>query len=138
MALVVVARNRETPGAGAFGWLTPRRLVALWTPPTASPTVRWTAPLRGAFAETTTIETAAGVTAPATERTASGLGATLFAYGYIFARFVSLVAYVLQSRNVHRKQAAAIVLGGLFPTVGATTSPPDSPSTPASRRPRDR
>lgn len=170
---ILAARNRETPGATAFGllalvaggwsclqviyllapsesvarlayqaatpvshqvamlwlvfaivytghrdWLTPRRLVALWTPLTAYLFVRWSAPLHGIFAVPVRMETAGGITAPVEAQTPSVVGATVLGYGFVLAGFVLLFAFLLRSRNVYRKQALAIVLGALFPTAG--------------------
>ncbi|WP_436924865.1 histidine kinase N-terminal 7TM domain-containing protein [Halosimplex amylolyticum] len=103
---------------GRREWLTPMRLVGLWTPLTVYLFVRWTAPVHGVFPAPVTVRTVSGITAPAVELTPSVLGATLVAYCYVLAGFVLLLAFTLRSRNVYRKQAAAIVVGGLFPAVG--------------------
>ena len=103
---------------GHRDWLTPRRLVALWTPLTAYLLVRWTAPLHGIFYVPLSIETVAGITAPVETQSPSLLAATLLAYGFVLAGFVLLCAFLLRSRNVYRKQALAIVGGAVFPSIG--------------------
>lgn len=105
--------------AGHQDWLTPRRLVALWTPLTGYLLVRWTAPIHGVFAVPVSMETVAGITAPVQVETPSVLAATVLAHGYTLAGFTVLCAFLLRSRNVYRKQALAIVVGALFPTVGS-------------------
>ncbi|QLH78216.1 GAF domain-containing protein [Halosimplex rubrum] len=104
--------------AGQREWLTTGRLVALWTPLTAYSLVRLTAPVHGVALAPVRIVTENGVTAPASAESLPFAAYSLVAYALVLAGYLFLVAFLLDSRNVYRAEAGALVLGGLFPTAG--------------------
>ncbi|QLH83265.1 histidine kinase N-terminal 7TM domain-containing protein [Halosimplex pelagicum] len=104
--------------AGHREWLTPGRLVALWTPLTAYSLVRLTAPVHGVALAPVRIVTENGVTAPASAESLPFAAYSLVAYALVLAGYLLLVAFLLDSRNVYRAETGALVLGGLFPTAG--------------------
>jgi len=93
-------------------------MATLWAVTIGYAVLNLTAPLHDLMAHRVVFETVAGLTAPVDPQGPLFWLFIVYAYAVITVGFVLLLRFLLRSRNIYRKQTAAIVAGSTLPLVG--------------------
>jgi signal transduction histidine kinase len=93
-------------------------MAVLWTITIGYVVLNLTAPFHGMMAHRVVFETVAGLTAPVDPQGPLFWAFIVYAYTMISVGFGLLLRFLLRSRNIYRKQTAAIIAGSTLPLVG--------------------